>query len=64
MNVFFDTSPLFKLYHYESGTEQLMKLFTEIGIERIYLVEITKVEFCSVVWKKCRINEIDHLSGI
>ena len=54
MNVFFDTSSLFKLYHRESGTEELMNLFNEIGIEVIYLAEITKVEFSSVVWKKCR----------
>ncbi len=60
MNVFFDTSSLFKLYHRESGTEELMSLFNEIGIEVIFLAEITKVEFCSAVWKKCRKNEIDE----
>ena len=60
MNVFFDTSSLFKLYHRESGTEELMSLFNEIGIEAIYLAEITKVEFSSAVWKKCRKNEIDE----
>jgi predicted nucleic acid-binding protein len=60
MRVFFDTSSLFKLYHYEDGTEELMRLFTEIGIETIYLAEITKIEFSSVVWKKCRKNEIDE----
>ena len=60
MNVFFDTSSLFKLYHRESGTEELMGLFNEPGIEVIYLAEITKLEFSSVVWKKCRKNEIDE----
>ncbi len=60
MNVFFDTSSLFKLYHRESGTVELMNLFSEVGIEIIYLAEITKVEFSSVVWKKCRKNEIDE----
>ena len=59
MNVFFDTPSLFKLYHHEHGTEELMSLFTDIGIETIYLAEITKVEFCSAVWKKCRKSEID-----
>ena len=60
MNVFFDTSSLFKLYHRENGTEELMNLFTEEGVEVIYLAEITKVEFSSVVWKKCRKNDIDE----
>ena len=63
MNVFFDTSSLFKLYHRESGTEELMSLFNEVGIEVIYLAEITKVEFSSTVWKKCRKNEIDERSA-
>ena len=60
MNVFFDTSSLFKLYHREIGTEELMRLFDEVGIEVIYLAEITKIEFSSAVWKKCRKNEIDE----
>lgn len=38
-----------------------MSLFTEPGIEAIYLAEITKIEFSSVVWKKCRKNEIDEI---
>ena len=59
MKVFLDTSSLFKLYHLENGTEELMKLFNEIGIEEIYLALITKIEFSSVVWKKCRKGEID-----
>lgn len=63
MKVFFDTSALFKLYHRENGTEELMNMFNEIGIEVIYLAEITKVEFCSVVWKKCRMGEIDESSA-
>ena len=36
-----------------------MILFNEVGIEVIYLAEITKVEFSSAVWKNCRKNEID-----
>jgi len=63
MNVFFDTSSLFKLYHLEDGTDELMNLFKDPGIETIYLAEITKVEFSSVVWKKCRKNEIDENSA-
>jgi len=64
MKVFFDTSSLFKLYHREIGTDELMNLFNEIGIEVIYLAEITRIEFSSVVWKKCRKNEIDEISAI
>jgi hypothetical protein len=45
MNVFFDTSSLFKLYHREIGTEELMSLFNEVGIETIFLAELTKLEF-------------------
>jgi uncharacterized protein len=60
MKVFLDTSSLFKLYHRENGTEELMKLFNESGITAIYLALITKVEFNSVVWKKCRKNEINE----
>ena len=51
MNVFFDTSSLFKLYHREIETEELMNLFSVEGVEAIYLAEITKIEFSSVVWK-------------
>ena len=60
MKVFFDTSSLFKPYHRETGTEELMMMFNSNGIETIYLAEITMIEFSSVVWKKCRKNEIDE----
>jgi len=63
MNVFFDTSSLFKLYHQENGTEELMSLFTNVGIEVIYLAEITKVEFSSAFFPNCRKNEIDERSA-
>jgi predicted nucleic acid-binding protein len=32
MNVFIDTSSVFKLYHRESGTEELMSLFNAKGL--------------------------------
>ena len=60
MNVFFDTSSLFKLYHREEGTDELLELFDKVGVEILYLTEITRIEFSSVVWKKCRKNEIDE----
>jgi uncharacterized protein len=60
MKIFFDTSSLFKLYHIEDGTEELMDFFKSHKIEAIYIAEITKIEFSSVVWKKCRKNEINE----
>ena len=64
MNIFLDTSSLFKLYHREKGTEELMNLFNENVVEAIYVAEITKIEFSSVVWKKCRKNEINESLAI
>jgi predicted nucleic acid-binding protein len=60
MKIFLDTSSLFKLYHIEEGTEQLMNLFKSNSIDKIYLADITKIEFDSVVWKKFRKKEIDE----
>lgn len=60
MNIFFDTSSLFKLYHKENGTQELMDFFINNTIDSIFLAEITKIEFSSVVWKKCRKREIDE----
>ena len=59
MNIFLDTSSLFKLYHQEAGTEDLEDVFLKFKITRIYLSEISKVEFCSTVWKKVRLKEIN-----
>lgn len=44
MNIFLDTSSLFKLYHKEDGTEELMAIFNNHSITGIYLAEITLVE--------------------
>jgi uncharacterized protein len=60
MKIFLDTSSLFKLYHKESGTQELMDFFKENIIEGIFLAELTEIEFSSVIWKKCRKNEIDE----
>lgn len=64
MNVFFDTSSLFKLYHREVGTDELMDFFNRHKINAIYLAEITRIEFSSVVWKKCRKGEINEKLSI
>lgn len=63
MNLFFDTSALFKLYHTEAGTKELTAFFSTNLIHAIYLSEITSIEFCSAVWKKCRKNEINQSSA-
>ncbi len=58
MKIFLDTSSLFKLYHQETGTEDLENVFVKSKITHIYLSEISKVEFTSTVWKKVRTKEI------
>lgn len=60
MNIFIDTSSLFKLYHDEKGSEEMLSLFNEYEINTIYLSEITKIEFDSVVWKKFRKGELEE----
>jgi PIN domain nuclease of toxin-antitoxin system len=60
MKIFLDTSSLFKLYHIEDGTDEIMDLIKNNSIEAIYLSEITKIEFDSVVWKKFRKQEVDE----
>ena len=58
MKLFLDTSALFKLYHQETGTEDLERFFLKSKITHIYLSEISKVEFTSTLWKKVRTKEI------
>ena len=58
MKIFLDTSSLFKLYHQETGTEELESIFQKFKITHIYLSEISKVEFTSTIWKKVRTKEI------
>jgi predicted nucleic acid-binding protein len=58
MKIFLDTSSLFKLYHQETGTEELESSFQKFKITHIYLSEISKVEFTSTIWKKVRTKEI------
>lgn len=58
MIIFLDTSSLFKLYHRESGTDELENLFSQQIITAVFLSEISKIEFASTIWKKVRIKEI------
>ena len=66
MNVFLDTSTLFKLYHREEGTEELVTFLANHEVARLYISEITSVEFYSAVTKKLRMNEItlEQANGI
>ncbi len=59
MKLFIDTPALFKLYHREEGTTELMDFFQNNAISAIYLAEIAEIEFSSAIWKKCRKEEID-----
>lgn len=58
MKILLDTSSLFKLYHQETGTEELESVFLKSKVTHIYLSEISKVEFTSTIWKKARTKEI------
>ena len=58
MNIFLDTSSLFKLYFQESGSAELDQLFEHQSIEQIFLSGLATVEFRSIVWRKVRMNEI------
>jgi predicted nucleic acid-binding protein len=59
MKAFFDTSSLFKLYHNEPGSEDILKFLELQRIESFYLAEITIIEFSSVIWRKYKKAEID-----
>ena len=39
MKIFLDTSSLFKLYHKESGTQEIMDFFNSNIIESIFIAE-------------------------
>ncbi len=59
MNVFLDTSALFKLYHREPGTEELDTLLKSHPVRHLYISEVAIAEFYSATTKKLRMNEID-----
>ncbi|MFN3487572.1 MAG: type II toxin-antitoxin system VapC family toxin [Emticicia sp.] len=63
MKIFLDTSSLVKLYHRETGTQELEKLFSSYKITAVFLSEIAKIEFASTIWKKVRTKEITELEA-
>jgi predicted nucleic acid-binding protein len=60
MKIFLDTSALIKLYHQESGTQEIESLFNNFKITAIYLSELAKIEFTATIWKKVRTKEISE----
>ena len=58
MNIYLDTSSLFKLYKSETGSGELEDLLSESELTGIILSEITTLEFFSAVFKRVRIKDI------
>ena len=56
MNVFLDTSSLFKLYHREVGSEDLDDFLDDYEIDHFYISEITLIEFCSAATRRFRMK--------
>ncbi len=58
MKVYLDSSSLFRLYHTEPISEELIQFLAEQKVAKIFLSYISKPEFESTVWKKVRTKEI------
>jgi uncharacterized protein len=58
MKIFLDTSSLIKLYHAETGTQELDQLFVNNPITEILLSEIAKIEYDSAIWKKVSVGDL------
>ena len=63
MKIFLDTSSLFKLYHKEADTNTIANIFNNYDVNTVFLSELSKIEFFSIVWKKVRIQEINDLKA-
>jgi len=64
MKIYLDTSALFKLYHNETGAEEIENIFIHNKISGLFLSEISKIEFASAVWKKVRLKDITEMQAI
>lgn len=64
MKVYLDTCAVFKLYHNESGAEEIENDFIRNKIQDIFLSEISKIEFAYTVWKKVIMNDITDNQAI
>lgn len=58
MRLFLDTSSLIKLCHEETGSDVIQNLFASTSVSSIFLSELTRIEFLSALWKKCRSGEL------
>ena len=56
---FFDTSAIIKVYHKELGTPQVEEIYEDAN-NKIFISQLTKVEFISTIYKKYRANEINQ----
>lgn len=63
MIAFLDTSSLMKLYHEEPDTGRVEQVFS-IGLDGIYLSELSVLEFRSAMWKKVRTKEITETQAL
>jgi uncharacterized protein len=57
LELFVDTSALVKLYYSEPDSDQVEK--TILGAARVFISELSKVEFASALAKKVRSGELD-----
>ncbi len=58
MNLFVDTSALVKYYYPEVDSQEVERVM--LGAERLYLCELSLVEFASALMKKIRMNELQN----
>ncbi len=54
---FFDTSALVKIYHREIGTEMVEDIYENTN-NKLFISQLSKVEYISALCKKLRSNEI------
>ncbi|MCK4764046.1 MAG: type II toxin-antitoxin system VapC family toxin [Candidatus Aminicenantes bacterium] len=59
MNYFFDTSALVKVYHREDRSESVFNIFNSPA-NKVYISELSIVEYYSVVYRKFREKYIDN----
>ncbi len=59
MNSYYvDTSALVKIYHRETGTDAMLKLYQ--GTDKLLISELAKIELLSTVYRKYREHGITH----
>jgi predicted nucleic acid-binding protein len=64
MRIYLDTSSLIKLYHTESGTEELDGIFESNQVQEVFVSSLTKVEFNSALWKKVKTKDLIEIEAV